>query len=184
MNVIFTLLAAAEEPAAGGVGIQVLDYLKYGTLGLAGIILLLAFFLAQQANGLPEQARMVVAQKGVTAYMNVAKWLLIPCMGLQILSLFVGRGGGGKEPAQKSVNAYVRVKPLSTETEVRYGAAGVTVGRGANVKKVPGLDDEQLIEIREADNIVVNLEDIIQRMRSAMESTKPDISALRPTSLQ
>ncbi len=183
MNVIFSLLAAAEEPAAGGVGIQVLDYLKYGTLGLAGIILLLAFFLAQQANGLPEQARMVVAQKGVASYMNVAKWLLIPCMGLQILSLFVG-SKPVPVPGPKAVTAYVRVKPLSPATEVRYGAAGVSVGRGTNLKKVPGVDEEQPVQINEADNIVVNLDDIIERMRGMMEANKPDISALRPTSLQ
>ena len=176
MNVIFTLLAAAEEPAAGGVGIQVLDYLKYGTLGLAGIILLLAFFLAQQANGLPEQSRMIVAQKGVASYMNVAKWLLIPCMGLQILSLFVGAKPASVPPGPKAVTAYVRVTPQTKDTETLYGSAGIMVGRGAKATKLTPKSEASVdVEIKDNDDIIVSLEDMFERLKQNATAKLPKL---------
>ena len=188
MSIYLIPILAQVDSATPNVSIQILDYLKYGTLGLAGIILLLAFFLYRQAIGLPDAKRMQTAQDGISTYMTVAKWLLIPCMALQILGLVLQAVGPiitPPDPKPKPVSATIRVQPLTKTNQVIFGAAPITVGRGGHVMTVQGLDDEQDIEVNDKDSIVVNLEDLTGRIKKLNQTNLvPASSALTATQPQ
>jgi len=166
-----------------GFGIEVLDYLKYGTLGLAGIILLFAFFLYRQANSLPAP-QMVTAQAGVGAYMSVAKWLLIPCMILQILGFvlpYVFPPGPPPNPT-KGVEAWIRLPPLQKGDDVRYGEVELKVVHpGVEPKSEQLIDEEKSLTIEENDIIVVNIKDVVDHVDKLSKAEKPPSSVLEPT---
>lgn len=195
MNTINLLLTRMKVEALsndnvrdGGVlgFINVLDALKFGSLGLAGIILLLAFDLYRQANKLPTADRIQRAHRGASNYMAVAKGILIPCMILQLIGIIVPMLTKATNflDQPRKISARIRLPPLQAGNQILYGTPVFKIYHGDKMSDPQKLDDEEKnIEISPQDTIVVNIKDVIDRIDQYRSSQQIQSHELQPTAL-
>ena len=172
INLPITMLAAATD-ASGGGALKLAELVKYGTMGLAVIALILSFWLLTQANKETNQERLALKIGSAEKFRLTC--IIMLCFGLtiEVIRIFAPKD---PPPPEAQVKALVSFSPFDETDFTTYGKADLLHRRENNERiPIPLVKDGHQLLLKPNDAIVVD----VSATKKKFDLVLNDLAALK-----
>lgn len=172
INLPINILAAATDDPAGGGALKLTELVKYGTMGLAVIVLILSFWLLTQANKETNEARLALKIGGAEKFRITCIIMLCFSLAIEVIRILTTKE---PPPPEARVKALVSFSPFDETDFETYGKPDLMHRHEDKRVAIPLVKDGHQLLLNPNDTIAVD----VSATKKKFDSVASEVAALR-----